>query len=51
MKTLSEILETKIASKPQVSKAAKEIRAKVRSVMYKYTVPVEFVMDMEAILK
>ena len=50
MKTLSEILENKIASKPQVKKTAKEIRAKVRAVVHKYSVPVEFIMDMEAVL-
>ena len=51
MRTLTQILEAKIASKPSVKKAAKEIRARVRAVVAKYTVPVEFVMDMEACLK
>lgn len=51
MKSLTEILTHKIASPPQVKKAAKEIRGKIRAVVYKYTVPVEFIQDLEEVLR
>lgn len=51
MKILSDILKHKITSTPQIKKTAREIRAIVRAVTSQYTVPVEFVMDMEEVLK
>lgn len=50
-KTLTALLESRITSMHQVKKTARAIRAKVRAVVAKYTVPVEFVMDIEAALK